>query len=148
MIQRRNRMGLALEAGDELLVDELDGDGPAKARVDSAKDFAHAPRAKFAFNLIGSQASAGLDHSHRRIVGKLSEAIKNQLIVLAREERFDFAAQFGIGLREQRGALVGGGFPHGMIQILDSPQTIWWHEGTFYMIPPGIKLPEWPATAT
>src|SRR5450631_4351914 len=34
--KRRNRTGLALEAGAELLVGELDGDGPAEARVDGA----------------------------------------------------------------------------------------------------------------
>src|SRR5205085_11292506 len=58
VIQRRNRTGLALEAGAELLMGELDGDGPAEARVDGAKDLAHAALAKFAFHLVGPQASA------------------------------------------------------------------------------------------
>ena len=111
MIQRRNRTGLALEAGAEPLVGELDGDGPAEARVDGAKDFAHATLAEFAFHLVGSQASAGVQHGHRRIAGQLGGAVEDHAIVLAREERFDFAAQFGIGLREQSGALAGGGFP-------------------------------------
>ena len=46
-------------AGAEPLVGELDGDGPAEARVDGAKDFAHTAFAEFAFHLIGSQARAG-----------------------------------------------------------------------------------------
>ena len=58
VIQRRNRARLALEAGAELLVGELDGDGAAEARVDGAKDFAHAALAELAFDLVWSQASA------------------------------------------------------------------------------------------
>ena len=116
MIQRRNRTGLALEAVAEPLVGELDGDGPAEARVDGAKDFAHAALAEFAFDPVGSEASAGVQHGHRRIVRAIGVgAVENQAIVLAREQRLDFAAQFGIGLREQSGALVGGGFPSRMI---------------------------------
>ena len=100
MIQRRNGPGLAREAVAEPPVDELDGDGPSETRIDGAKDFAHAALADFAFHLVGSEASAGLQRGHCRILRQRGRAVENHLIVLACQERFDFAAQLGIGLLE------------------------------------------------
>jgi hypothetical protein len=50
MVQRRNRAGLAFEAGAKLLLHDLDGDRPAQPRIDRMKHFTHAARAPRPFD--------------------------------------------------------------------------------------------------
>jgi hypothetical protein len=84
--------------------------------------------------MVGSQANARLQRGHRRIAMELNGAGENQPIVLAREEGFEFAAQFGIGLVEQCGSLIRGGFPSGMVQLFDLLETIRCHRGRRFTI--------------
>ena len=60
MIERRNRPRLALEPGNELLIDDLDRHRAPEPGIDGAKNFAHAAFAEFALHLIRTEASAGM----------------------------------------------------------------------------------------
>ena len=49
---------------------------------------------------------------------------RNSPPVRSDEQRLDFAAQFGVGLRQQRRALLGGRLASRMIELFDLPQTL------------------------
>ncbi len=124
MIERRDRARLALKPGVETLLHDLDGHRTPESRIDAPKDFAHAALAQLALHLVGSQAGSGVQNGHCRIAGELRAAVEKQAIVFARQQRFHFAAQFGIGPCEQSLTLVWGRVASRVIQLFDLPQTI------------------------
>ena len=102
-------------------MDDLDRHRTPEPRIDAAKHLAHPAFAKFALDLIRTEASAGMHLDHRLDVER------RQALILTREQGFDFATQFGIGPGEQSDTPVGGAFAGGMIQLFDLPQTIRGH---------------------
>ena len=72
MVERRDRLGLALEALERLRRGrvgwkDLDGDQPIEARVARAVDLAHATRTQRSEDLVGAEPSAGVErHRFRR----------------------------------------------------------------------------------
>ena len=78
MIERRDRLGLALEALERLRRgrvggENLDGDQPVEARVARAVDLAHATSAEGSEDLVGTEPGAGVE-CHRCAVGIIRRA--------------------------------------------------------------------------
>ena len=81
MVQLRNRLGFALEAGfalrafGEVLREDLDRYGPVQAGVFGFIDLTHAPSPNGCKDLVGTQACSRVQ-GHRMSIGHLTRLVR------------------------------------------------------------------------
>jgi hypothetical protein len=128
VIQRGDRTRLAFETRVEPLVSDLDGDGAAQSRIHRTKHLAHAAFAELAFDAVWPEECPGRHHRGVRIVhqsrtGLDDRPVQKQILGMTGQQRFDFAAQFGLRSREQRRPLFGRSLLYRMEQRFDLTQS-------------------------
>ena len=126
VIEGRNGLGFALESSTELLIGDLDRDGPAQARVTGFIDLAHPAFAQTALNFIRPYWGSGLQFPfaelHQQARRDLVERLYGIAGAILREQRDYFPVQFFIGpaCRGKKGLPLGwGAFPRRVVQLLN-----------------------------
>lgn len=123
MADGRDGAGLLLEAVEEGLIADLDGDAASEPGVGCAKDLAHTAFAEKGFNLVGADTGAGGDGRIGEVADEVGGVLIKESIAargVVREELLDFAADLGIGTVEHGcSAFIGG-----VVQRLDQTPAL------------------------